>query len=278
MSALLKPRAAWLVVPALLFIIVIFVIPVVSILTRSVTTPPGGLYYYQDFFTTSGYLKVLANTVRLGVIVTTITLMLGMPYAYILATARPRRQRVLTTILLVPLWTSWLVSGYAWLTLLSPSGPVNKALLGLGIVDAPVTLTGNLFGVVVAMVQILLPYMVLPLFAVMRTVDARLIPAARSLGAPGFAAFRTVYLPQILPGLAGGCLLVFIVTCGYYVIPALLGGAQNTMLGELIATEISSLLNWGLGTAMAAVLLVATFVLMALFSRVVRTSDPGSLL
>jgi putative spermidine/putrescine transport system permease protein len=267
-----------LAVPAVLFVLVLFVLPVLSILSRSVSTPPGGLSHYVEVFTTSGYVRVLQNTVMLAVIVTVLALLLGVPYAYVLATAKPRNQRLMTTVLLVPLWTSWLVGAYAWLAVLAPNGPVNKLLMSLHVVDKPLTLTGNLFGVVVAMVQILLPYMVLPLYAVMRTVDRSLVPAARSLGAPPWAAFRTVYLPQVTPGVAGGCLLVFIVTSGYYVTPALLGGAQNTMLGELIADQISTLLNWGLGAAMAGILLIATLVFMAIFTRVVRNADAGDLL
>ncbi len=269
------PSSAWLTVPALGFIVLVFAGPVISILSRSVTTPPSGLHYYEAFLGEPAYLKVLANTVRLSGMVTIFCLVLGLPFAYAMSIVRPRARRVLTLMLLVPLWTSWLVGAYSWLVILDRQGLVNSVLQRVGLVDEPLPLVHNGFGVTVGMVQILLPYMVLPLYAVIRNLPSGLLPAARSLGASPFHAFRTIWVPLMLPGIGAGCLLVFVVSLGYYITPAILGGPQDTVLSKLIAEQIGSLLNWGLGSAMAAGLLLVTLALMFVAARLSRVDRTG---
>lgn len=269
------PWSAWLTVPALGFIVLVFAGPVISILSRSLTTPPGGLHYYQAFLGEPAYLKVLANTVRLSFVITLLCVVLGLPFAHAMSVVRPRARRLLMLMLLVPLWTSWLVGAYSWLVILDRQGLVNSVLQGVGLIDEPLPLVHNGFGVTVGMVQILLPYMVLPLYAVIGNLPPGLMPAARGLGASPFHAFRTVWVPLMLPGIGAGCLLVFVVSLGYYITPAILGGAQDTVLSKLIADQIGSLLNWGLGSAMAAGLLLVTLALMLVAARLSRVDRTG---
>lgn len=267
--------SAWLLAPALLFVAFAFAYPVATILARSFSEAPGGLSHYQQIFQEPAYVKVLMNTLRLSAIVTIVCLALGFPFAYAMTIDRLWLRRLLLLALLLPLWTSLLVRTYAWLVLLDRKGIVNEALTSLGLIDQPLELVHNGIGVTIGMVQILLPFMVLPLYAVMRNIDGRLVAAARSLGAPPVRAFTSVYVPLALPGIAAGCILVFIISIGYYITPALLGGAKDTVIAQLIANQIQSLLNWGLGAALSAVLLVVTLGLFLVFTRIVRVERIG---
>jgi putative spermidine/putrescine transport system permease protein len=170
----------------------------------------------------------------------------------------------------VPFWTSILVRVAAWVVLLQREGLVNKALMGASIVSEPLALLFNRTGVVVAMVHILLPFMILPLYSVMKSVPPSYLRAAISLGSPPLAAFFRVYVPQTLPGIGAGGLLVFILSIGYYVTPALLGAADDQMLSYYIAQYTNVDVNWGLACALGAILLIATLVLYGIYRRVVK--------
>jgi putative spermidine/putrescine transport system permease protein len=214
---------------------------------------------------------ILLRTFYISAVVTLLCLALGFPLAYWLSTLPARRANVLMILVLVPFWTSILVRVAAWVVLLQREGLVNKALMGTGLINEPLALLFNRTGVVIAMVHILLPFMILPLYSVMKSVPPTYLRAAISLGSAPLAAFFRVYVPQTLPGVGAGGLLVFILSIGYYVTPALLGGANDQMLSYYIAQYTNVDVNWGLACALGAILLAATLVLYAVYRRVVKT-------
>jgi putative spermidine/putrescine transport system permease protein len=169
----------------------------------------------------------------------------------------------------LPFWTSLLVRTAAWIVLLQNQGLVNRALIGLGLVDQPLQLIFNRVGVVVAMTHVLLPFMVLPLYSVMKGISPTHMRAAASLGARPATAFRRVYLPQTVPGIGAGCLLVFILALGYYITPALVGGASDQMIAWFVAFNTTQTANWGLGSALGVALLAATLALFAVYNRLI---------
>lgn len=215
--------------------------------------------------------KILLRTFNISAVVTVLCLLLAYPLAYWLSTLNARQANVLMILVLVPFWTSILVRVAAWIVLLQREGLVNSALMGLGVVNEPLALLFNRTGVVIAMVHILLPFMILPLYSVMKSVPPTYLRAAISLGSPPLAAFFRVYVPQTYPGIGAGALLVFILCIGYYVTPALLGGADDQMLSYYIAQYTNVEVNWGMACALGAVLLAATLVLYAVYRRVVKS-------
>ncbi|MBK6863414.1 MAG: ABC transporter permease [Ideonella sp.] len=215
--------------------------------------------------------SILLRTFNISAVVTLACLLLGYPLAYWLSTLSARQANVLMILVLVPFWTSILVRVAAWIVLLQREGLVNKALLSLNVVAEPLTLLFNRTGVIVSMTHILLPFMILPLYSVMKSVPPTYLRAAVSLGSPPLAAFFRVYLPQTWPGIGAGGLLVFILSIGYYVTPALLGGADDQMLSYYIAQYTNVDVNWGMACALGAVLLAATLVLYAVYRRVVKS-------
>ena len=214
---------------------------------------------------------ILARTFGISAVVTLWCLVLGYPLAYWLSTLPPRRANVLMILVLVPFWTSILVRVAAWIVLLQSAGLVNRALMGLGLVEQPLALLFNRTGVIIAMVHILLPFMILPLYSVMKSVPPTYLRAAVSLGSSPLAAFLRVYVPQTYPGIGAGGLLVFILAIGYYVTPALLGGADDQMLSYYVAQYTNVNVNWGMAAALGALLLAATLVLYAVYRRVVKS-------
>jgi putative spermidine/putrescine transport system permease protein len=214
--------------------------------------------------------RILLRTFQISLVVTLWCLALAYPLAYWLSTLQARAANVLMILVLVPFWTSILVRVAAWIVLLQREGLVNKSLLALSIVSEPVALLFNRTGVVIAMVHILLPFMILPLYSVMKAVPPTYLRAAISLGSPPLAAFFRVYVPQTLPGIGAGALLVFILSIGYYVTPALLGGADDQMLSYYIAQYTNVDINWGMACALGTVLLTATLALYAVYRRLVK--------
>jgi putative spermidine/putrescine transport system permease protein len=215
------------------------------------------------------YLQVLGRTLLISVTVTVLALVLGFPVAYLVANAPKRIAGLLLILVLLPFWTSLLVRSAAWIVLLQDQGLINGALQALGIINEPVRLIFNRTGVVVAMTHVLLPFMILPMIATMKTIPPTYMRAALSLGAHPAIAFVRVYLPQTLPGVAAGVLLVFIMALGYYVTPALVGGADDQMLAHFIAFYTTSSANWGLAAALGVMLLTATAVLYLVYARLV---------
>lgn len=256
-----------LVTPALLLLLVFFVVPVISLLLRSVTEPELGLQNYATLVATPTYAKVFWNTFMVASVVTAITILLGYPVAWLLSILPDRWADILFGVILLSMWTNLLARTYAWMVLLQSTGVINRTLGALGVIDAPLQLINNLTGVTIGMVYIMLPFFILPLQAAFRTIDPAALQAAALCGAGRWQAFWRVLLPLSLPGVLSGGLIVFVMSLGYFVTPALLGGTSNMMLAELIAQQVQSLLNWGLGGAAALVLLVFTLALYALQVR-----------
>ena len=215
------------------------------------------------------FRNVLVRTLWISAMVTLICLVLGYPVAYVIAAQPPGRAAVLLFLVLLPFWTSLLVRTVAWVVLLQREGVLNSLFLSLGIVNEPLKMIFNRFAVYVAMVHVLLPFMVLPIYAVMRSIPPAYLRAATSLGAKPFTAFRRVYVPQTLPGIAAGCLMVFIQALGYYITPALVGGADDQMISYFIAFYASRTVNWGMAAALSIMLLAATLALYAVYNRLV---------
>ena len=215
------------------------------------------------------FRNVLGRTLLISGVVTLVCLLLGYPVAYFIARQPPARAAVLLFLVLLPFWTSLLVRTVAWVVLLQREGVLNSLLLSLGLIDEPVRMIFNRFAVYVAMVHVLLPFMVLPLYAVMKGIPPSYLRAASSLGAAPLTAFRRVYMPQTLPGVGAGCLMVFIQALGYYITPALVGGADDQMISYFIAFYASKTVNWGMAAALSIVLLAATLALYAVYDRMV---------
>jgi putative spermidine/putrescine transport system permease protein len=215
------------------------------------------------------YVDIFLRTFWIGLVVTLVCLALGYPLAYKLAALPPRISNLLMILVLLPFWTSLLVRTAAWVVLLQREGPINDALQALRLTDAPLQLVYNRFGVYIAMTHILLPFMILPLYSVMRGIPPEYVRAAASLGARPLIAFSRVYLPQTVPGIAAGCLLVFILAIGYYITPALVGGANDQMVSYFVAFFTNQTVNWGMASALGTVLLLATLALYALYARII---------
>ncbi|MEY4751542.1 MAG: hypothetical protein RIQ60_3756 [Pseudomonadota bacterium] len=211
--------------------------------------------------------RILLRTFNISGVVTLACLLLAYPLAYWLSILPARKANLLLIVVLVPFWTSILVRVAAWIVLLQREGLVNKALMNLSIIQEPLTLLFNRTGVVIAMVHILLPFMILPLYSVMKAVPPTYVRAAVSLGSPPLAAFFRVYVPQTFAGIGAGALLVFILSIGYYVTPALLGGADDQMLSYYIAQYTNVEVNWGMACALGGVLLAATLLLYGVYRR-----------
>jgi putative spermidine/putrescine transport system permease protein len=217
----------------------------------------------------SVFRNVLARTLWISGVVTLACLLLGYPVALFIGRQPPQRAALFLFLVLLPFWTSLLVRTVAWVVLLQREGILNNLLLSLGLVHEPLRMIFNRFAVYVAMVHVLLPFMVLPLYAVMKGISPSYERAAASLGATPFTAFRRVYLPQTLPGIAAGCLMVFIQALGYYITPALVGGADDQMISYFIAFYASRTVNWGMAAALSIMLLAATLALYAVYNRMI---------
>ena len=219
------------------------------------------------------YLEVFARTFWVGLLVTLLSLAIGYPLAYWLSHLPNKTSNLLLVLVLLPFWTSLLVRTTAWIVLLEKEGVVNSLLLALGIIKTPLALVYNRVGVVVAMTHILAPFMILPLVSVMRQISPTYVRAARSLGASPMTAFWRVYLPQSLPGISAGVLLVFILSLGFYITPALVGGAGDQMMSYFIADHLTRSLNWGLAAALGGLLLAGVLALYAIYERYVGVSN-----
>jgi len=219
------------------------------------------------------HITIYLRTLGVALTVTLMCMVLGFPLAYLLAHLRDKTANLLLILVLLPFWTSLLVRTTAWMVVLQKEGVINSLLQALHLISEPLPLVFNRFGVVVAMTHILLPFMVLPMYSVMRQIPVSYVRAARSLGAGPMTAFIRVYLPQCIPGLGAGALLVFILALGYYITPALLGGSTDQMISYFVETNMSRSLNWGLASALAAILLGAVLVLYAAYDRLVGANN-----
>jgi putative spermidine/putrescine transport system permease protein len=263
-------RYLLILLPALVVLAALFAYPLLGIVTRSVYKNGYTLDAYRQVFRVSVYLQVLAGTFKTSALVTIVCLALGYPLAYVLATSRPRTAKLLSIVVILPFFTSIIVRTYAWMALLGRNGIVNQYAMALGLIDKPLPLLYNQAGVIIGMSYVLLPYMVLTVYSVMRGIDPALVRAAHGLGASRLQAFRRVFLPLSLPGIAGGTLLVFILSLGFFITPALMGGPGDVMIAMLIEREVEITLNWSFASALAVILLALTLVGFVGYNRIVR--------
>lgn len=219
------------------------------------------------------YMDVFARTLWVSLLVTLLALFVGYPLSYWLAHLPAKTSNLMMILVLLPFWTSLLVRTTAWVVLLQKEGVVNSTLMSLGLIQEPLVLIFNRFGVVIAMTHILLPFMILPLYSVMRQIPPSYVRAARSLGAGPVTAFWKVYLPQSMAGVSAGVLLVFILAIGYYITPVLVGGAGDQMMSYFIADHLTRSLNWGLASALGGLLLACVLALYALYERFVGIAN-----
>lgn len=215
------------------------------------------------------FRDVFVRTFGISITVTLATLVLGFPVAYLLATLPTRHSNLLMIMVLLPFWTSLLVRTTAWVALLQTEGVINDLLVWVGILNEPIQLIFNRFGTIVAMTHIQLPFTILPIYSVMKTIPPSHVRAARSLGAGPFYAFWRVYFPQTIPGIGAGCLLTFILSLGYYITPALVGGPTDQMVSYFVAFYTNTELNWGMASALGIILLVLTTVLYLVYNRLI---------
>ena len=257
------------VVPALVIILIFFLLPIGVIIARSFTDPEPGLGQYTAALADPTTLRVLGRTFITAVITVIVCIGLGYPFAYLLTLVGPTARTLLMVLVLVPFWTSLMARTFAWISLLQRDGPVSAVLGFFGAED--VTLRGTLTGVVLAIVQILLPYMILTLYTALAAIDRRQLAAAQSLGANRYTAFWQVYLPQSLPGLFAASSLVFILALGFYITPQLIGSPKEAMIAQVIGQRVEKIVDFAGAGALSGILLLAT---LGLFCVVILAVAP----
>lgn len=268
MRASIKPNFfASISAPAVVFMMLVFVVPTIIMLTKSLTDP--GVQNYVDAFASGIFRRSLLVTVRMAAVVTLLCIVVSYPYAYALV----RGGRVLVIILLAALmlsfWTSSLVRTYAWQILLNDTGLINRALMNLGLIDHPISMIRTDFAVYVGMAHVLAPFTILTLYAQMRGIPRELELAAQSLGARPSSAFFRVTFPLSLPGAAAGGVLAFVIALGFYITPQILGSARESYVGTAVVQQIEVFLHTGVGAAESVILLVVALVVLAVVGHFV---------
>lgn len=273
-----RPRPSWYrvwpIIPVLLFLACAFLYPVIQLLWLSLFTADGKptTLHYERLTTNQVYVRVLRTTLEISGWTTLFCLIGGYPVAYLLATTDPRSRGRLILWVLLPFWTSFLVRTFSWIVLLGRKGAINSTLGSLGIIDQPINILFNMTGVMIGMVHAMMPLAVLTMLSVMETIDRNLMPAASTLGARGGQAFWRIYFPLSLPGVAAAGLLVFITAIGFFITPALLGGAQQTMITQVIIQQVEEMLNYPFAGAISMLLLAASLLVFYLYDRALGMS------
>ncbi|HEV8474787.1 MAG TPA: ABC transporter permease [Methylomirabilota bacterium] len=260
--------------PPLAFLLLVFVLPLVRVIWGSVFAPGFTLEFYERMWRTPVYGRVFWITLKISLLTTIFAALLGYPAAFFLASVKPRTRQLLLLCVIVPFFLSVLVRNYVWIVLLQRTGLVNKVLLDWGVISAPLDLMYNEFGVLIAMVNMLLPYMIFPVLSALLAIPPELRHASASLGAHPAKTFWRVTLPLSMPGVAAGSLLVFIVSLGFFITPALLGGPRQMMVSNLIEFSVRQVLNWPFAFALANTLLLGTLLLYAIYIRVLEGRMP----
>jgi ABC-type spermidine/putrescine transport system permease subunit I len=260
--------------PPLAFLTLVFAIPLARAIWGSVFAPDLTFEYYGRMWRVPVYGRVFWITLEISLLTTVACALLGYPAAYLLASVRPRTRQLLLLCVIVPFFVSVLVRNYVWMVLLQRTGLVNRTLMAWGLTSQPLDLMYNQLGVVLAMVNMLLPYMIFPVLSALLAIPPELTHASQSLGAGPARTFWRVTLPLSLPGVAAGGLLVFIVALGFFITPALLGGPKQMMVSNLIEFSVRQVLNWPFAFALANALLVGTLALYALYVRLLEGRLP----
>ena len=259
-----------LVVLPVLFVVLFFAWPILTVIIRGFSDPEWGLTNYLRVFGEGPYLKVLWITVETATIVTVLCGLIGYPVAYVISHTRGSLANLMIGFIVVSLWTSVVIRSYAWMVVFQRKGVLNQFLVNFDVIERPMNFLPGTLAVNVGMVHIMLPFMLLPMLASMRTIDRTLISAAGVMGANPWAAFRKVFFPLSLPGLGAGSALVFMMSLGFFITPALLGGPRHMMAAVLIEQQANRLLNWGLASALSTVLLILTTAIYLVYLRVMR--------
>jgi putative spermidine/putrescine transport system permease protein len=259
-----------LVAPALAIMVIFYIVPVLGIWKIAFTEPTTGIQNFTAMAGSNAVKTSFVITFRVAAITTIGCLLLGYIVAYAISNYASKVTPLMVALVLLPFWVSVLIRSFSWIVLLGRSGIVNDTLRGAGIIDAPLRLMHNELGVLIAMIHVMLPFAILPILTNMRGISDAYVLAARSLGAGEWTAFRQVYFPQTLPGVMSGALLVFVLSLGFFVTPALLGGGRVLMISEYITYQIQEFLNWGLGSALSVALLVATALVLLIAARFVN--------
>jgi putative spermidine/putrescine transport system permease protein len=267
-----RNRWGLLTLPAVVILGLFFLWPLGEMAARSVTDPSVGLDNYQKLLTTPVALRSIWTTISTSLAITVVSGVIGYAYAYAMLLAKGRVSALLFVCVLLPAWLSLLVRTFAWQVILRDTGLINSFLLSLGVIDGPIPLIRTPFAVAIGMTSILLPFMVLPIYAVMRRIEPDLPIAAGSLGAPPIRSFLLVFLPLSMPGLLAGSLLVFVSALGFYITPALLGSGRDVFLSQLVQQAFAKV-EWGYGSAIGITLLGITLLVLAIASRFVKIGD-----
>ena len=271
-----------LVAPALLWLSIFFVIPLLIVVAVSFAgrTPYGPVIFSFTIdnylrFLEPLYLKIFADTLVVAIVTTLATILMGYPLAYTIAQLPKKWQQPGLILVMIPFWINFLIRSYAWVIILRSQGVVNTLLLNLGLIDQPLQMLYNDMAVMLGMVYALLPFMVLPIYVSIEQLDTRLLEAASDLGAKPLTAFRKVTLPLTMPGIAAGTILVFISSLGMFVVPDVMGGAKSALIGNLIQNQFLSARDWPFGSALSIVLAVLSLVLIILYYKALQAQEGG---
>ena len=268
-------NAVVLLFPAVALLLVFFAYPIVELMKASFFDPHFTTEHIEKFFLRKVYFRVFLNTVEISTLVTLLCFLIGYPAAYFLAHSRRSSRPYLIFLILLPLWVSILIRSYSWMAILGREGLINTFLIWIGLTSEPIAMLYTRGAVYVAMVQILLPIMILTCYSVMAEIDKDLIKAARVLGASPLRAFVNVYLPLSISGARNGAIIIFILSMGFFITPALVGGRKDMMIGNLIVFQIDELVNWGFASAIGLILLVSTVCIVLLLRLILDLAMPG---
>ena len=261
-----------LVAPFFLMVACLYLGPLLNILWLSLSDPEPGLQNYSKLVESDTLARIMWTTIRICVITTGFSVILGYSVAYAMVHAYRREQSFMLTFLLVSFWISILVRTFSWLMLLGRKGLVNESLEVIGLISEPVAFMRNELGVLIGMVHYMIPYAVLPLLVNMQTLDQRVMSASRNLGASASQTFFRIYLPMTRPGIVASALLVFILSLGFYVTPAVLGGGKVLMVAEYISVQLLVTLKWGVAAMLAALMLAGVLVMLWIMSKFMKLS------
>lgn len=273
MSSTARINSGWLLVlPMLGLVAVMFGGPLVNIIWLSFTDPAPGLSNYAALIDKTSLQRLIWTTVRVCLITTALSILLGYSIAYAMANANEKNRQTMMLLILISFWISVLIRTFSWLMLLGRNGLVNNGLMSIDIISSPIPFVRNELGVLIGMVHYMIPYAVLPLIASMQSIDARILAASRNLGASPLQTFWRIYLPLTRPGIIAASLLVFILSLGFYVTPAIMGGGKVLMVAEYISVQILVTLRWGTAAMLAVLMLVSVLALLFLLSRFMKLS------
>ncbi|MCP4624454.1 MAG: ABC transporter permease [bacterium] len=259
--------AFYLLLPILVLLIVFMIIPVFRIFVLSFFDPDFTVKHYLKFYKVGVYSQILLRTLTISLMVSICCLIVGYPVAYLMADVPARTTKVLLIFVVLPMWTGILVRTYAWMVLLGRKGILNKMLIYFDVIAEPLKVLYTTKAVVLAMVQILVPLMILPLYATMKGIDRNLLKASKVLGAGPLRSFWHVFLPLSTPGILAGFTLVFILSMAFFITPALVGGRKDIMIAMLIESQVTRLLNWGFAAALSLILMAMTLVIILVFNK-----------